>query len=101
MKLPEAIAAADEEWDTVKNFPLVCGSLPLEACGFCETCPEEPRKSCVLGGTALKDDNGYRAVFAEQGASASQMTPATFLDTLSRLQRRITLKCAGRTLPEW
>ena len=34
---------------------------------------------------SIKDDRGYRAVFAEQGASASQVAAATFLDTISKL----------------
>ena len=36
-------------------------------------------------GVIVKDDNGYRAVFTEQGASASQIAGATSLDTVSRL----------------
>ena len=36
-------------------------------------------------GDSVKDDNGCRAVFADQGAEASPMAAATFQDTLSRL----------------
>ena len=33
----------------------------------------------------VKDEEGHRAVFTEQGASASQMAAAKFLDTISKL----------------
>ena len=33
----------------------------------------------------VKDEQGYRAVFAEQRASASQIAPAKFLDTISKI----------------
>ena len=36
-------------------------------------------------GDNLKDEEGHRAVFTEQGASASQMAAAKFLDTISKL----------------
>ena len=38
----------------------------------------------VLWGDNVKDECGYRAVFAGQGASALQMAPAKFLDTISK-----------------
>ena len=40
----------------------------------------------------VKDEEGYRAVFTEQGASASEMAAAKFLDTISKL-----LGMAGET----
>ena len=40
----------------------------------------------------VKDEEGYRAVFAEPGASASQMAAAIFLDSISKL-----LGMAGET----
>ena len=46
----------------------------------------------VLRGDNVKDEEGYRAVFAEQDASASQMAAAKFLDTISKL-----LGLAGET----
>ena len=33
----------------------------------------------------LKNEEGYRAVITEQGASASQMAAARFVDTISKL----------------
>ena len=39
----------------------------------------------VLRGENVKDDSGSRAVFTEQGSSASQMTAAKFMDIISRL----------------
>ena len=34
----------------------------------------------------VKDDNGHKAVFTEQGASASRVAAATFVNTVSRLR---------------
>ena len=39
----------------------------------------------VLRGDIVKDDSGSYAVFTEQGSSASQMTAAKFMDSISRL----------------
>ena len=39
----------------------------------------------VLRGDIVKDDSGSYAVFTEQGSSASQMTAAKNMDTISRL----------------
>ena len=41
-------------------------------------------ESCFLE-TNVKDDTGCKAVFSEQGASASQVTAAQVSDTISRL----------------
>ena len=38
----------------------------------------------VFRGDQVKDEEGYRAVFSEQGTSASHLTAAKFLDTISR-----------------
>ena len=46
----------------------------------------------VLREDNAKDEEGYKAVFTEQGASASPVAAATFLDTLSKL-----LGMAGQT----
>ena len=40
----------------------------------------------VLRGGHVKDDTGFQAVCTEQGASASQLTAAKVLDTVSRLR---------------
>ena len=39
----------------------------------------------VLRGDIVKDDSGSYAVFTEQGSSASQMTAAKVMDTISKL----------------
>ena len=39
----------------------------------------------VLRGDKVKDEEGYRIVLTEQGASASQMAAAKFFNTLSKL----------------
>ena len=39
----------------------------------------------MLRVNSVKDECGYSAVFAEQGASASQMAAAKFLDVTSKL----------------
>ena len=39
----------------------------------------------VLRGDIVKDDSGFYGVFTEQGSSASQMTAAKILDTISRM----------------
>ena len=39
----------------------------------------------VLRGGIVKDDSGSYAVFTEQGSSASQLTAAKTMDTISRL----------------
>ena len=38
----------------------------------------------VFRGDKVKDETGFYAVFIEQGASASQMAAAKFLDTIAR-----------------
>ena len=45
----------------------------------------------VLRGDIVKDDSGSYAVFTEQGSSASQMTAAKVMDTISKLPG-----CAGQ-----
>ena len=39
----------------------------------------------MLPGGNVKDEEGYRAVFTEQGASSSQISAVKFLDTISKL----------------
>ena len=101
MKIPEAKTAVDKEWDKLKSRPGVVpqakmsemlfvrfcflhGSLPLEACELAKHLRKD------LGGVVLrrdnvKDDDEYKAVFPEQGASVRQVAAARFLDTISRL----------------
>ena len=42
------------------------------------------KERVVLRRDNVQDEEGYRAVFTEQGASASQMGTAKFLDTISK-----------------
>ena len=53
------------------------------------------RGRVVLRGDIVKDDSGSYAVFTEQGSSASQMTAAKIMDTLSRLPG-----CSGQAADE-
>ena len=39
----------------------------------------------VLRGDIVEEDSGFYAVFTERGSSASQMTAAKIMDTISRL----------------
>ena len=39
----------------------------------------------VFRGDTVKDESGFYAAFTEQGASASQMAAAKFLDTIARM----------------
>ena len=41
----------------------------------------------VFRGDKVRDETGYFAVFTEQGASASQMSAAKFLDAIARMPR--------------
>ena len=43
------------------------------------------KKFPEMEGSNVKDAGGYRVVFAQQGASASQITAARFPDTLAKL----------------
>ena len=46
----------------------------------------EPKGRVVLLEDMVKDDSGAKAVFTEQGSSASQMTAAKIMDVIARLQ---------------
>ena len=106
LKIPEAIAASNKEWEKIRNFRWSekkvkskaevvrhakkdgNNSPPREAAGLLsletgETLPEIHGVS--LWGDNVKDVEGYRAVFTEQGTSASQLTAAKFLDTIWKL----------------
>ena len=107
---PEAKAAVDKEWENqrqcqhgtqgrVRSKSAVIrqakkdgkhsslrefdGPLSLEGRRTCKTPPEIQGASCAPGGQRQRR-KGYRAVFTEQGASASQMAAAKFLDTISK-----------------
>ena len=46
------------------------------------------KERVLLRGDHAKDDTGFKAVFTEQGASASHMTAVEVLGTISRLTRK-------------
>ena len=56
-----------------------------------ETKHQKDKGRVVLRGDIVNDDSGSRAVFTEQGSSASQMTAAKVMDIISRLPG-----CAGQ-----
>ena len=76
--------SGEEGWknSSLREFD---GPLSLEERRTCKTPPEIYRGRVVLRGHNVKDEEGYRAVFTEQGASASRMAAAKFLDTFSKL----------------
>ena len=59
------------------------GPLSLEE-HPCET-PPKKKVRIVLWENNVKDEEGYGAIFTEQGASASQVAATKFLDTISKL----------------
>ena len=107
MKHPEAKGAVDKEWDTLKNLSawdfqkVNPGSTSEEGRKISIRIPHGPstisntpsfgniskntKGTVVLRGDGVKDHSSYRALFTEEGASASEMEAATFL-ALSRLR---------------
>ena len=71
--------AATERYSLRKSYV----SLSSEERRSCKTPPKIPSVSGSPGGHTVKDEGGYKAVFAEQSASASQMAAAKFLRTFS------------------
>ena len=67
-----------------RSLRYTAGLLPLETRGIGRTLANISRQSDAARRRA-KVDTGGCAVFTEQGASASHMTAATVLDTISRL----------------
>ena len=108
MKVPEAKAAVDKEWENKehsrigreggeikvsshpssgerwKNSSLRKLDRPLSL-EERRTFKTPPKGRVVLRGDNVEHEDGYRAVFAVQGAAASQMAAAKFLDTISKL----------------
>ena len=75
--------SSEERWnDSSLRDP--DGPLSLENGRTCETPPIIQMTSCVPGDN-VKDEEEYKAVVTEQGASTSQMTAAKFLDTIAKL----------------
>ena len=111
MKIPDATAAVDKEWDKLKNIPawdvkkarsqaevVIQAKMNAKTVHFAnlmDLCNlknaglakhlQKNKARVVLREDNVKDEEGYRAVFTEQGGSASQMAAAKFLDTISKL----------------
>ena len=112
MRIPEAKKAIDEEWHSQENkttwntkkvrpkaeviaeaermkVSVHFGKL-MDLCHLkhAELAPElqKYKGRVVFRGDQVKDETGLSAVFTEQGASASQMAAAKFLDTIARMQ---------------
>ena len=108
MKIPQAKAAVGKEWNNLKkqlqrgtkrkfdqslksivseegwkNSSLreLAGTLSFEESRLPKHL-QKYKERIVLGGGNVKDEEGHRAAFTEQGASASQKAAAKFLDTI-------------------
>ena len=118
MKIPDAEAAADEDWKKFATIPAwnlgksqeQKGEVVLEArrdkmrvhfASLMDTCHFKMRswnhsyrstKAESCSGDIVKDDSGAYAVITEQGSSASQMTAAKIMDVVARLPG-----CDGQT----
>ena len=77
--------STSEEGRATSSFRIPHGPLPSQTLRARATCPKL-QGSVVLRGDNVKGDSGYNAVFTKQGASASQVAVAKFLDTMSRLR---------------
>ena len=81
VKLKSEVGSTSEEGRKIGSFPIAHGLLPRS----CETSPKKQRESRALRGDNVKDDGGYKAVFTEKGASASQVAAIRFLAIISKL----------------
>ena len=117
MKIPDAKAAVDKEWDKlgkilawqvtkVRNKNEVIAEARIEGrkvhfASLMDLCHlkkselepqhQQNKGRVVLRGDTVRDDSGSYAVFTEQGSSASQMTAAKVMDIRARLPR-----CGGQ-----
>ena len=113
MKIPEAKAAVDEEWEKLErisawNLTKVRSKKQARTSGAkvhfaslmdifhlknakLEIKHRKYKGRVVLRGDIVKDDSGAYAVFTEQGSSASPMTAGKVMDFISRLPG-----CAGQ-----
>ena len=89
MKLPDAKAVVDKEWEKLEKWHLTKVRSKKEVI-------QEAQKEgqfillrwwtyVVLRGDMVKDDSGASAVFTGQGSSASQVTAAKAMDVIARL----------------
>ena len=117
MKIPGAKAAVDKEWEKQEKIPAwdltkvrnksevideartkgikVHFASLMDICHVkdaeLETKHQKVKGRVVLRSDIVKDDSGSKAVFTEQGSSASQMTAAKVMDIISRVPG-----CAGQ-----
>ena len=117
MKIPEAQAAVDKEWEKLEKIPAwdltkvrsksevieeartkgikVHFASLMDICHLknaeLEAKHQKYKGRVVFGGGIVENDSGSYAVFTEQGSSASQMTAAQVMDIISRLPG-----CAGQ-----
>ena len=117
MKIPEARAAVDKEWEKLEKIPAwnltrvrsksevideartkgakVHFASLMDTCNLknaeLETKHQKYKGRVVLRGDIVKDVSRSYVVFTEQGSSASQMTAAKVMDIISRLPG-----CAGQ-----
>ena len=86
-------AAVDKAWKTLEQFQQSNWKNQEQVATLMDIChlknaESEPKLQkyngrVVLRGDMFKDDSGARAVFAEQGSSASQMTAAKVMDVIA------------------
>ena len=117
MKIPEARAAVDKEWEKLEKIPAwnltrvrsksevideartkgakVHFASLMDICYLknadLEAKHQKYKGRVVLRGDTVKDDSGSYALFTEQGSSASLMTAAKVMEVISRLPG-----CAGQ-----
>ena len=73
MKIPEAKAVVDKEWNKIQNLRQAKNDgRDVHFASFMNLCH-------------LKHDNGHKAVFSAQSASATQVAAAILMDIMSRL----------------
>ena len=76
-----------EKWRKTRFVRICSGSLPLEACGICETSPDVQQQCCALT-YKEKNDNEHRAAFTQQSATDSQASSGKFWIRASDFQER-------------
>ena len=81
----EVIRQAKKSGNAVCSLRDFDGPLSLEECRTCKHASWNTMSESCLGRDTVKNEEGYRSVFAEQGASESQMAAAKLLDTISKL----------------
>ena len=111
MRIPKAREAVDKEWnklegkrawllETVREYSEVADEAKrkgetvhfghvMQLChrkhSQIATAEPVPKGRLVLRGDIVRDEDGYLAVFSEQGTSASHLAAAKFLDAIARM----------------